>query len=113
MSTVYEFLGCGLLLWRQLDKFILCGHSMGALYGTYYASKYPNSVEHVILVSPAGVHASSLAHSDLPLGRRIAYALHLTPMVRGGHIILSTPVHFAKTHEFMLLCSRQPVEWVL
>ncbi|KAE9038169.1 hypothetical protein PR002_g6167 [Phytophthora rubi] len=69
--------------WRKelkLDKFILCGHSMGALYGAYYASKYPNSLEHVILVSPAGVHASSLAHSELPLGRRIAYALHLTPM---------------------------------
>ncbi|KAG1707235.1 hypothetical protein DVH05_026429 [Phytophthora capsici] len=69
--------------WRselQLDKFILCGHSMGALYGTYYAAKYPKALEHVILVSPAGVHASTLAHSDLPLSRRIAYALHLTPM---------------------------------
>ncbi|GMF28434.1 unnamed protein product [Phytophthora lilii] len=53
---------------------------MGALYGTYYASKYPTALEHVILVSPAGVHASTLAHSELPLGRRIAYALHLTPM---------------------------------
>lgn len=55
---------------------------MGALYGTYYASKYPTSLQHVILVSPAGVHASSLAHSELPLVRRIAFALHLTPMVR-------------------------------
>ncbi|KAF4035663.1 alpha/beta hydrolase fold [Phytophthora infestans] len=69
--------------WREelkLDKFILCGHSMGALYGTYFAAKYPNTVEHMILVSPAGVHASTLTHSELPLSRRIAFALHLTPM---------------------------------
>ncbi|KAG2761762.1 hypothetical protein PC129_g3173 [Phytophthora cactorum] len=69
--------------WREelkLDKFILCGHSMGALYATYYAAKYPKTLEHVILVSPAGVHASTLTHSELPLSRRIAYALHLTPM---------------------------------
>ncbi|KAG6582815.1 putative serine protease family S33 [Phytophthora cinnamomi] len=78
-----EFFVESLEEWRKelkLDKFILCGHSMGALYGTYYASKYASSLEHVILVSPAGVHASSLTHSELPLGRRIAYALHLTPM---------------------------------
>jgi pimeloyl-ACP methyl ester carboxylesterase len=55
---------------------------MGALYGTYYAAKYPKALEHVILVSPAGVHASTLTHSELPLSRRIAFALHLTPMVR-------------------------------
>ncbi|KAG6976690.1 hypothetical protein JG688_00001123 [Phytophthora aleatoria] len=69
--------------WREelkLDKFILCGHSMGALYATYYAAKYPKTLEHVILVSPAVVHASTLTHSELPLSRRIAYALHLTPM---------------------------------
>ncbi|OWY96369.1 Serine protease [Phytophthora megakarya] len=53
---------------------------MGALYATYYASKYPKVLDHVILVSPAGVHATSLTHSELPLVRRIAYALHLTPM---------------------------------
>ncbi|ETK76619.1 hypothetical protein L915_17017 [Phytophthora nicotianae] len=69
--------------WREelkLDRFILCGHSMGALYGIYYAAKYPKTLEHVILVSPAGVHATTLTHSELPLSRRIAYALHLTPM---------------------------------
>ncbi|KAG7399465.1 Alpha/beta hydrolase domain-containing protein 4 [Phytophthora boehmeriae] len=69
--------------WRkelELDHFILCGHSMGALYGTYYAAKYPGSIDHMILVSPAGVQASSVVHADLPLTRRIAFALHLTPM---------------------------------
>ncbi|EQC36828.1 hypothetical protein SDRG_05660 [Saprolegnia diclina VS20] len=44
--------------WRkeiQLDHFVLAGHSMGGIFVTHYAVKYPERVEQLILISPAGV----------------------------------------------------------
>ncbi|KAF5393773.1 hypothetical protein D9757_000245 [Collybiopsis confluens] len=45
--------------WRQkmrLDKMTLVGHSLGAYFSVVYALKYPQRVEKLILLSPAGVN---------------------------------------------------------
>jgi len=47
--------------WREkqgIDKMILFGHSLGGYLSACYALKYPDRVEHLMLVSPAGVPAS-------------------------------------------------------
>ncbi|KAI8351492.1 Alpha/Beta hydrolase protein [Choanephora cucurbitarum] len=44
--------------WREkvgLDKMTLFGHSLGGYFATCYALKYPQYVEKLILVSPAGI----------------------------------------------------------
>jgi cardiolipin-specific phospholipase len=44
--------------WRQkmqLEKMTLIGHSLGAYFSVVYALKYPQRVEKLILLSPAGV----------------------------------------------------------
>ncbi|KAJ3931693.1 MAG: alpha/beta-hydrolase [Lentinula lateritia] len=44
--------------WRQqmhLEKMTLIGHSLGAYFSVVYALKYPQRVERLILLSPAGV----------------------------------------------------------
>ncbi|KAL7562427.1 hypothetical protein ACA910_020569 [Epithemia clementina (nom. ined.)] len=44
--------------WRKaqrVDKMILAGHSMGGYISVAYAEKYPQHVERLILISPAGV----------------------------------------------------------
>ncbi|GLE02774.1 hypothetical protein PINS_up011629 [Pythium insidiosum] len=69
--------------WRramQLDRFVLCGHSMGGMYTSYYADLYPHHVEHLILVSPAGVNASGLRNDELPWLLRTASKYYITPM---------------------------------
>ncbi|TDH72824.1 hypothetical protein CCR75_008966 [Bremia lactucae] len=70
-------------LWRRemnLDCFILCGHSMGAMYSTYYAEKYSSCVEHLILVSPAGINSSSLQQETLPFVLKLTSFFLITPM---------------------------------
>lgn len=45
-------------LWRQkrgLDKFTLVGHSMGGYLAANYAMRYPERIDHLVLVCPAGV----------------------------------------------------------
>ncbi|KAG7399464.1 Alpha/beta hydrolase domain-containing protein 4 [Phytophthora boehmeriae] len=69
--------------WRrelQLDRFILCGHSMGAMYSTYFADKYPQHIEHLILISPAGVNSSGLKKEDLPSFLKFTSLFYITPM---------------------------------
>jgi Predicted hydrolases or acyltransferases (alpha/beta hydrolase superfamily) len=44
--------------WRKvhrIDKMILGGHSMGGYLATAYAEKYPERIDRLILISPAGV----------------------------------------------------------
>jgi pimeloyl-ACP methyl ester carboxylesterase len=92
--------------WRRelnLDRFILCGHSMGvrwstkpawcamlmrllvfcqAMYCSYFADKYPQRIEHLILISPAGVNSSGLKDSELPSFLKLTALFYITPMVR-------------------------------
>jgi len=44
--------------WRienNIDKMILAGHSMGGYLSVAYAERYPENVEQLVLISPAGV----------------------------------------------------------
>ncbi|DBA04440.1 TPA: hypothetical protein N0F65_010036 [Lagenidium giganteum] len=44
--------------WRkelELTNFHLCAHSMGAIFASSYALQFPENVDHLVLVSPAGV----------------------------------------------------------
>uniref|UniRef100_K3WZ17 AB hydrolase-1 domain-containing protein n=1 Tax=Globisporangium ultimum (strain ATCC 200006 / CBS 805.95 / DAOM BR144) TaxID=431595 RepID=K3WZ17_GLOUD len=69
--------------WRreiQLDRFILCAHSMGAMYSTYYATKYSHHIEHLILVSPAGVNGSDTKDEELGGFWRFIAKHQITPM---------------------------------
>ncbi|SCV02311.1 LANO_0F16666g1_1 [Lachancea nothofagi CBS 11611] len=43
---------------KQLERFVLVGHSLGGYLSCCYALKYPNRVEKLILVSPVGVETS-------------------------------------------------------
>ena len=53
-----EFFLSGLQRWRetmQVDKMILVGHSLGGYLAASYALQYPQHVQHLVLVCPAGV----------------------------------------------------------
>lgn len=52
------------------------------MYSTYYSEKYSHHVEHLILVSPAGVNTSGVKDADLHWILRLGSRFHLTPMVR-------------------------------
>ncbi|KAI8909128.1 alpha/beta-hydrolase [Gorgonomyces haynaldii] len=55
--------------WREkvgLEKMVLCGHSLGGYLSTAYALKYPERVEKLVLISPAGVPPRP---EQLPRGR--------------------------------------------
>ncbi|RLN98830.1 hypothetical protein BBJ28_00001410 [Nothophytophthora sp. Chile5] len=71
----------GNAFWAALERFILCGHSMGAMYSTYFAEKYPARIEHLILISPAGVNSSGLKPEDLPSFLKFTGMFYITPMV--------------------------------
>ena len=58
----------GLEQWREamgIDKMILLGHSLGGYLAAVYALRYPERVQKLILVSPAGVPAKP-AEEALP-----------------------------------------------
>ena len=65
--------------WRKvvkLNKFILCGHSMGGFLGLSYALKYPQNVEHLILAEPWGMTdkpASGWPSKQVPNSLKILY----------------------------------------
>uniref|UniRef100_K3WBF1 AB hydrolase-1 domain-containing protein n=1 Tax=Globisporangium ultimum (strain ATCC 200006 / CBS 805.95 / DAOM BR144) TaxID=431595 RepID=K3WBF1_GLOUD len=71
--------------WRKelkLDTFVLCGHSMGAMFASSYAVRFPDRVDHLVLVSPAGV-GHPPPPGQQPLGIKIfrfLWNLRLTPM---------------------------------
>ena len=55
-----DFLVDGLNEWTRqhgVEKMVLLGHSMGGLVAAHFADRYPERVEHLVLVGPAGVGA--------------------------------------------------------
>lgn len=49
------------------------------MYSTYYSEKYAQHIEHMILVSPAGVNSSD---QDLNAFIKFVSMFYITPMVR-------------------------------
>ena len=87
--------------WRkahQLEKMTLGGHSMGGYLSVAYCEKYPQHVERLILLSPAGVpegpNETELddKRKDLPLRFRFMIGL-ATRLWNGGH----TPSSFVRS----------------
>lgn len=61
-ETVERLFVESLEAWRKenkIDKMILAGHSMGGYLGVAYCEKYPQHVQQLVLLSPAGV-----SHAD-------------------------------------------------
>ena len=59
-DSARDFLVDGLERWREsqgVDRMVLLGHSMGGLISAHYASRYPERVDHLVLVGPAAVQA--------------------------------------------------------
>ena len=53
-----DFFLSGLQRWREamhVDKMVLVGHSLGGYLAASYALQYPQHVQHLVLVCPAGV----------------------------------------------------------
>ncbi|MBI3577795.1 MAG: alpha/beta hydrolase, partial [Ignavibacteriales bacterium] len=44
------------IAWKELQSYILVGHSMGGWLATKHAARYPNHVERLLLVNTAGVY---------------------------------------------------------
>jgi len=64
---INDFFVDSLEKWRQaekLDKFHIVGHSMGGYLATKYALKYPQHVQTLSLVSPAGVTKRDIAEIE-------------------------------------------------
>ena len=52
------------------------------MYTTYYSTRYAQHVEHLILVSPAGVGVPPFTPDEIAWPIKVAAALFVTPMVR-------------------------------
>ena len=53
-----DFFLSALQRWREamrVDKMVLVGHSLGGYLAASYALQYPQHVQHLVLVCPAGV----------------------------------------------------------
>ncbi|KAK3283865.1 hypothetical protein CYMTET_8461 [Cymbomonas tetramitiformis] len=73
--------------WRAIngiDKMVLMGHSMGGYLSVAYSERYPERVEHLILLSPCGLPKPPSAHEvaerrrNLPLRTRVVRSCFLS-----------------------------------
>lgn len=82
VDTAEKFFVESLEAWRKahnLEKMTLGGHSMGGYISVAYCEKYPQHVDRLILISPAGVpHEEKInpsARKDVPLKFRLMLSL--------------------------------------
>ena len=101
ISTAEEFFVESLEAWRKahkLEKMTLGGHSMGGYLSVAYCEKYPQHVDRLILMSPAGVPPGpsdeelKKQRKDLPLRFRFMIGL-ATYLWTSGH----TPSSFVRS----------------
>jgi cardiolipin-specific phospholipase len=62
VETAEDFFVESLEAWRaenKIDKMVLAGHSIGGYLSVAYCERYPQNVERLILLSPAGVQEES------------------------------------------------------
>lgn len=71
VDTAEQFFVESLEAWRKahnLDKMTLGGHSIGGYLSVAYCEKYPQHVDRLILISPAGVpHEDPSIRKDIPM----------------------------------------------
>jgi cardiolipin-specific phospholipase len=81
-ETTEEIFVESLEAWRVangIGKMILAGHSIGGYISVAYCEKYPQNVEHLVLLSPAGVskanpEKSTEFYDRMPLSRRLLFS---------------------------------------
>ncbi|TMW66519.1 hypothetical protein Poli38472_004284 [Pythium oligandrum] len=96
---------------RKLEEMLLCGHSMGGMHVTFYATRYPHHVTKLLLVSPAGLDKSPLIRqTQLPLPRLLTYIFKLTPM---SSMHLAGPFGRSRDMDFELLVTYTYHNWTL
>ncbi|KAF1785158.1 Alpha/Beta hydrolase fold [Phytophthora cactorum] len=76
--------------WRR-ELNLIASFFVATQWGTYFAEKYPQRVEHLI-ISPAGVNSSSLKQEDLPSFLKFTALFYITPMA-SGDIAFYTHLH--------------------
>lgn len=102
----------------QLDRFVLCGHSMGCIISLAYAERHPERVEHLLLASPAAMTPppEHRPRSRKPIFRLLKWLWErdVTPMVRVAVLRSrrrrSRPAH-ARTHTNTPHRSASPAGW--
>jgi cardiolipin-specific phospholipase len=93
VETAEDFFVESLEAWRKandLPKMILAGHSMGGYMSVAYCEKYPERVERLILLSPAGVPEETPEF----LARREAFRQRTTSSFSGKTIMAILPSLF-------------------
>lgn len=71
----------GVIKSLNLSSFTLVGHSLGAYLAMEYTKRYPNSVDHLVLVSPAATVR------QLSVSRAIYFAISPQYIVRRGGLL--------------------------
>lgn len=89
---------------RGIDKMLMCSHSLGAYMSILYTIKYPEHVQKLLLVSPAGIYRPDDMNLNIPVWFNYLWEQNISPfaLVRNtgpfGSLITSgwTSRRFAK-----------------
>jgi pimeloyl-ACP methyl ester carboxylesterase len=94
LDLVEEYSADALELWRRrigAEKIILCGHSIGGYLSVAYAERYPERVEKLVLISPAGLAGPPPEDPSRPLPAlyrfaRFMWAQGFSPMALSKYV---------------------------
>lgn len=77
----------------KLDKFVLCGHSLGGYISLEYAKKFPAQVSRLMLISPAACARS------IPFKRAVYFSLPPQSVIRRGGLLgfLIFMIHYPRS----------------